>query len=100
MKQHNKRLRDTWQKLTNISPLAAQLPRWTWRAEVQHPIANHQDEPLQARICSRAELWSNSITRRGFGYGNGNRAKRRSYRLWQEGRITAAQLLDADMQLL
>lgn len=88
MKKRNKKRRDTWQKLTNISYLNEDFPAWNWYAEVQRHLIVYRHEPLHPRICYRAELWTNPITRTGFGYGNGNRAKRRAYLLWQEGKIT------------
>ena len=100
MKQHKKPLRDTWHKGTNVSQLAPLCTRRRFALEVQEFLQNCLDKPLQERINYRADLWVSTFMAGNFGYGNGNRAKRRVYKLWQAGRITAAQLLDADMQLL
>ncbi len=92
MQERRKKLRDVWYRTTNISPLAVLYGSLVFREEVQHHLTNCQDRPLQDRINYRADLWTTSQSQRDFGYGAGNRAKRRACLLWQEGKINAEQL--------
>lgn len=87
-----KPLRDVWYKTTNISPLVVLCSRVAFRQEIQQHLTSGMDQSLQERINYRADLWTTSYMARNFGYGAGNRAKRRACLLWQQGKITAEQL--------
>jgi len=92
MSDYRKKIRDVWYKTTNISPLVVLCSKLAFRQEIQQHLGSCLDRPLQERINYRADLWTTTYMARNFGYGNGNRAKRRAYLLWQEGKITIEQL--------
>lgn len=85
------RLRDSWSRSTNISPLAVLLTRERMQNEISNHLRSKADgKSLHERINDRADLYTTPYSARGWGYGQGNRAGRRLRLLWQEWKITGA----------
>ena len=89
------KLRDSWFKNTNISPLAVLVGRQQFSREIQRHLRADAGRGLHERINNRADLWTTEYMARNWGYGKGNHAGRRLYVLWQARKISGEQFYTA-----